>query len=359
MTAPLPNRDREQAHRGLFVAGRGSKPDDGLYRWTFDAGAWHGTHLVTVADLSALAGHPSLPVIYGVSGVGRRGWIHAWDISSIGQARELAVIESQGEEPCHLAVDATGHTLVATNYTSSSLAVQKLAADGTFEGNLHIVHLTGNSIDPERQDVSHPHQAVFDGTRLYVVDLGADLLREYRLRPNCDAASSLAPLREATIPPGTGPRHTSLLPDGRLAISGELASTILVGSPAEDFDAWAVASSTRHTGLAKTRPPRNYPGDIRVSFDGHFAYIANRGYDTISTFAVDGDMPRFISESDSGVAWPQHLLVRENELLVAGWDSSKVVSMPLVDGVPRESRKLFECAGAGWLLPENVTTDQP
>jgi hypothetical protein len=60
----------------------------------------------------------------------------------------------------------------------------------------------------------------------------------------------------------------------------------------------------------------------------------------------------FVSEVDTGVTWPQHLLVDDDELVIAGWDSGLVVSMPLVDGVPAEPNVLFECPGAVWLLPD-------
>jgi 6-phosphogluconolactonase len=125
---------------------------------------------------------------------------------------------------------------------------------------------------------------------------------------------------------------------------------VLTGRPDGPSAAWRVTPSTTRTGPAKTRTPRNYPGDIEGSVDGRFVYLANRGYDTIGTFAVGAGDPQFIAEMDTGVQWPQHLLVDGDELVIAGWDSGLVVSMPLVDGVPGDPTVLFECSGAGWLL---------
>ena len=85
---------------------------------------------------------------------------------------------------------------------------------------------------------------------------------------------------------------------------------------------------------ARTRHRRNYPGDIQRSVDGRFVYFANRGNDTIATFDVSGAKPVLVSELDSTVFWPQHLLVHGDHLLVAGWDSSRVVAMKLENGVP-------------------------
>jgi len=127
------------------------------------------------------------------------------------------------------------------------------------------------------------------------------------------------------------------------------APTCSAGAPANE---WADVKSTTRTGPAKTRHLRNYPGDIQRSADGRFVYFANRGYDTISTFDVTGEIPVLVSELDSGVAWPQHLLVAGDFLLVAGWDSSLVMAMPLVEGKPGPAEPLFICSGAGWLLLE-------
>jgi 6-phosphogluconolactonase len=251
-----------------------------------------------------------------------------------------------------VAVEPDGGTLVVLNYASGSIGVQKLAADGSCDGELHLVNLLGSGVDSERQEGPHPHQAVFHDDRLYVVDLGADLVREYDVEPHADAARTLSPARETAVPAGTGPRHAAVLPDGRFAISGELASTVVIGRPGSDLDSWVIAPSTKRTGPAKTRHPRNYPGDIQASTDGRMIYVANRGYDTITTFAVDDTEPRFISEVDAGVAWPQHLLVADGELLVAGWDSSRVMTLSLVDGEPGEAHVLFECPGAAWLIAD-------
>ena len=61
-------------------------------------------------------------------------------------------------------------------------------------------------------------------------------------------------------------------------------------------------------------------------------------------------VPVLVSELDSAVAWPQHLLVIKDHVLIAGWDSSEVTALPLSDGKPGPAEPAFRCAGAGWLL---------
>jgi 6-phosphogluconolactonase len=248
-------------------------------------------------------------------------------------------------------VDPGGRLLIFANYTTSTLGVQNLAPDGPFDGPVELVRLTGGGPDADRQDDAHPHQALFIDGVLFVIDLGADMVREFTIVPIARSTAALAPRRATSVPAGSGPRHAIMLPDGRLAVSGELGSNLLIGRPGDAPAAWTNVKSTLKTGPAKTRHLRNYPGDIQRSLDGRFVYFANRGYDTISTFDVSGPAPVLVSELDAAVAWPQHLLVTKDHVLVAGWDSSRVAALPLTDGRPSRAEVVFECAGAGWLLP--------
>lgn len=336
----------------LFVASRGVFELHGLTRWVQKDGAWEGKTLARAEQLSALCWHPALPVIYGTSRAGMDGEIHAWRIEG-DTAETIGEKKSGGAEPCHLVVDPAGRMLIFTNYTTSTLGIQSLAADGSFDGEIEKIKLSGGGPEIERQDDAHPHQAFFVGETLFVIDLGDDSVREFAIDPAKRGAAALTQTRLTKLPAGCGPRHAVVLPDGRLAISGELGSNLLVGHPGAPEGAWQDVPSTTRPGPARTRHRRNYPGDIQRSVDGRFVYFANRGNDTIATFDVSGAKPVLVSELDSTVFWPQHLLVHGDHLLVAGWDSSRVVAMKLENGVPGAAETIFECAGPGWLLMQN------
>ena len=162
--------------RDLYVAAYGSDPTHGLYRFAHGERGWQGSLLSVVDRLSALAWHPTLPVIYGVSGseVGR---VHAWNVSG-STASTLTDAESGGLEPCHVAVSPDGRRVVVTNYSSSNLMVWDVAADGSLV-NAVALHLAGSGRDPERQEAAHPHQAVFESGELRVVNLGTDAVRTF------------------------------------------------------------------------------------------------------------------------------------------------------------------------------------
>ena len=336
----------------LIVASRGNGPEHGLVRCTPDATGWRMRTLGTADQLSALAWHPTLPVVYGTAGVRRVGQVLAWRVTPDGAELVSDAVAAENEyEPCHVAVDPSGRAVVVTNYTSGQLAVWRLDGEGALLDPPFRVQLTGSGPETARQDAAHPHQAVFDPVsgRMLVVDLGADLIREYELDFPDDVRVTVEEVRSTPVPAGTGPRHLVVLPDGRLAVSGELGSTLIVGRL--DGAGWAVAPSTTRTGPARTRDVRNYPGDIQRSRDGSHVYFANRGYDTISVFDVSGPEPVLVAERDALVRWPQHILVRDHDILVAGWDSSQIVSLPLTDDVPGEAVELLAIDSPGWILP--------
>ena len=83
---------------------------------------------------------------------------------------------------------------------------------------------------PSRQDAPHPHEAILDPSRqfLLIPDLGADLVHIYSINPNTAALTALPALPVAK---GSGPRHGafSLDPiDGRYVfyLGAEIASTV-------------------------------------------------------------------------------------------------------------------------------------
>lgn len=335
----------------LFIAGRGELPENGLHRYHRSDGTWQGAHVAAVSDLAALARHPSRQVLYGVAGV-EEGTLHSWAVSGE-SVQELEVQSTGGREPCHVSVDPAGRFLTVSNYASGTLAIQRLGSYGDFQGETQLIHFSGHGSDAERQDASHPHQAVFHGNALHVVDLGADCVRHFVLSSE-GTEVRLQPTEATPLPSGTGPRHLTFLPNTSFVLSGELTSTVLMHGPLASGREWFVLPSTHRTGPARTRHDRNYPGDIQSSPDGTKVYCANRGYDTISTFEVHGAELQMVSEQAVAAAWPQHLLVFDDELFIASCDSSLVSTMPLVEGIPQATRHQFECQNASWLLGQPI-----
>lgn len=342
--------------RALFVAGRGSGPTDGLHYFSESDGTWSGRLLAPVDQLAALCWHPSLDIVYGLAGLGA-GTMHAWGVGGVesGHSAALAERDSLGDIPCDLAVTPEGRMLVAANFGFNagvgigSLTTWALDENGIPEEEGTRVDLPmGSMVDAQIQASGHPHQIVFHGGLLYVPDYGADVIHRFGYR-----GGELVEISPIVAPAGSAPRHLVILPGERAVASAELASAVIAGGLEGE---WVeIADSSRERGPAQGRHPKNFPGDIKPSPDRRYVYLANRGYETIATFAVYGATPELVAEIDSGTTWPQHLLVSGDELLVAGWDSSTVAALTLVDGIPGPARTLFECAGAGWLLEARAT----
>jgi len=335
------------ADEALLVAARGIGGAAGLHRYRQTGTGWQGGPIAPADGLAALARHPALPVVYAAAGGATEdGRLLAWRLDAAG-ATPLGpsggIGPSGGVEPCALAVAPDGRALVVTNYASGTLALQRLGADGSFDGPPQALALHGTGPDPERQEAAHPHHAVFDGDALRVIDLGADRLRSFR----ADLSGGFRPLDDEPLPPGTGPRHGIRLGDGRLAITGELSATLVLGRPGAGD--WRSAPGSRRSGPARTRSARNYPGDLTLDPVSGQVLFANRGHDTIARFDVAGPEPRLIDERDAGVAWPQHLLVHRGHLLIAGWDSGQVAALNLPPAMTAVPRPILACPGACWL----------
>jgi 6-phosphogluconolactonase len=188
--------------------------------------------------------------------------------------------------PSHLAVDATGRTLLAANYAEGYVESMPIRADGTLGAPVKIQH-TGTSVNPTRQTQSHAHSVTPSPDNRFVIvcDLGLDKIFTYALDPG---AATLTPANPPFVvtAPGAGPRHFKFGADGRHAYAiNEMGGTIT----AYDYDAVRGALTTRQTVPTL---PADFKGEttcaeVRVHPSGKFLYGSNRGHDSIAVFAID------------------------------------------------------------------------
>ena len=222
--------------------------------------------------------------------------------------RPLSTQPTGGIHPCHLALH-DGH-LITANYTSGSVSVHPVLADGLLGERTDLVVHEGSGPDPERQEHAHAHQvAIADDGTVAVLDLGIDRIVRYRLEHG-----RLHPLGATELPPGTGPRHVAALPSGTWRVVGERDSHIHgAGDPVPT------------TGLTADG---NLPSAIKYH-DG-FVYVANRGANTIATFEVGPhDTLTRIGELPCGGDWPRDMSIVEGVLFVAHQRSNDVVAFRL------------------------------
>jgi 6-phosphogluconolactonase len=210
-----------------------------------------------------------------------------------------------GGSPCHIVPDYSNNLLYISNYSGGSLCIYafseesqgEAAAEGFFLKK-HVFSLHGGkSVHPDRQEKSHVHSVTLvtgdkvptsNSRYAIAVDLGTDKLVTYAVYN--DTMQPVMRLHsEVSLPPGSGPRMAvfhSAYPF--LYVVNELNSTVCIVSCTDEGVPSAVAK-TVSTLPSCISPEGNYPADICFSADGRYLYVSNRGHDSLSVFAVEGD----------------------------------------------------------------------
>jgi 6-phosphogluconolactonase (cycloisomerase 2 family) len=280
---------------------------------------------------SFIVWHPRLPVLYAVAETAPNGGVAAW---SMLDATPLGTGDTGGADPCHLAVHSSGDFLVTVNYTGGSVAVHRLAADGSIGVRTDFVRHQRHGEHP-RQDGAHAHMVRLDGDDVTVTDLGGDALCRYRM-----VAGALEPIETVDAPTGSGPRH--LLPyRGRYYVTAELSAEVLVFD-----DAWRLVGSTPVT----RSETECLPSELAAA--GDYLYVANRGPDTVAVFRIDGDLPTYVTEVPVG-HWPRHIALDGDLLYVANELSDELTTLRIdaATGIPATIARLSLPSPTCILLP--------
>jgi len=98
-----------------------------------------------------------------------------------------------------------------------------------------------------------------------------------------------------TARPGTGPRHLRCPADGTLLLVGELSGSLIWYRPAADGSLTPAGEVSTTTVAGE-----NQPSEILTGTDGRFVYVANRGPNTVATFAWDGERASLVAEVPTG-----------------------------------------------------------
>lgn len=235
-----------------------------------------------------------------------------------------------GADPCHLTLDPSGQHLITADYSSGSLSVFPVNADGSLGERTQKVQHEGSGPNPDRQEGPHAHHIVFDPSGKYAaaVDLGADSVFFYTF-----TGGRLEPFSTAKVAPGAGPRHIAFHPDGERAyVANELDSTIV---------SCAYADGTLTPGqVLKTVPDGtgdNFPAEVLVSADGRYVYLSNRGHDSVARFAVEGAGLSLAGFTPVGGEYPRHITFDPSgKFLFAANQNSSLVTSFAVDAASGE-----------------------
>ncbi|MFC5266252.1 lactonase family protein [Kribbella qitaiheensis] len=257
------------------------------------------------------------------------GRVSAFAIDENGSLEFLNHRPTGGAHPCHLEIDPTGRFLLSANYTSGSVAIHPIGANGSLGDPSQILQREGSGPNTERQEGPHAHQVTFDpsGAFAFDVDLGSDSVYVSILSNK----GRLEEVDRLTIHPGAGPRHLVFHPGGGAAyLINELDSTLAVLSYSDGKLAVVQTVSTR----PEDATGENFPAEVLISADGRFVYGSNRGDNTIAVFqtGADGLQADLIQTIGSGGTWPRHLAFsKDGTQLYAANEQSDTIAVFTVD----------------------------
>jgi 6-phosphogluconolactonase len=292
-TTVIPKPKREYfVYVGTYT-GNNSK---GIYAYRFNSSTGKADSIGLVAETanpSFLAVHPNQRFLYAVNEVsdfeGKSGYVSAFSIDArTGHLNLINKVSSGGADPCHLAVDKSGKWLFVANYSGGSLSLFPIKESGELgTASIQVQH-NGSSVNQRRQEGPHVHSVNLssDNRILLVCDLGLDKIMIYRF----DAGKGTLKLNDPSfvkLLPGSGPRHLSFHPGGRLVyLINELDSTLTA------FAYNPERGSLREIQTLSTLPLRfegaSITAEVEVHPDGKYVYGSNRGHDSIAVFAIQG-----------------------------------------------------------------------
>src|SRR5262245_9847994 len=314
------------AYVGSFTTAQRKARGDGIHVYRVDpaTGVWiHVQHIGDLTNPSFLALSPDQRFLYSVHGDGNYATAFMLN-EGTGEAKLLNRGATGGNNGVRQAVDPAGKFLIVANYSSGSVAVLPIAADGSLKDQHQLVTLPGEP-GPHKveQTSSHPHDIVFDpsGRFILVPDKGLDRVFVFRFD---GANGQLSPAEPDSVKtrPGAGPRHLAFHPKLPIVwVLNELDSTTATYR-------WDAEHGTLTPVQVITTLPTDFTGyittaEIAVSPDGRFVYCSNRGHDSVAVYAANatdglltsigwqptqGRVPRFIGLDPAG-----HFLYAANE----------------------------------------------
>ncbi len=200
----------------------------------------------------------------------------------------------KGGCPCHIEV-LNKRVLVAC-YISGNLLEYPLDKSGkVMECTMNHQH-SGSSVNLERQEAPHTHHVAIHpiNNDVYVCDLGIDIVKAYevvegRLEPNLN--------KDIAIAKGSGPRHLVFDKDGRFGyVINELTGTVAVlKNKAGIFE--QIGS---YESLPESHTDTPSASAIRIHPNGELLYVANRKFDAITIFRIDGETLELIDHKKTG-----------------------------------------------------------
>lgn len=273
---------------GTYTSGK----SEGIYVYRFNSadGTAVPVSQVKISNPSFVAVSPGEQFVYSVeedaAANGKGGEISAFSFNK--NTGALTFINRQatgGDHPCYVSVDKTGKWVAAGNYSSGSLSIFPVQANGGL-GEATTYRHEGSGPNKARQAAAHVHATFFsaDNRFLFVPDLGMDKLMIYAFDENTGKLTA-AKQPFAASEPGAGPRHICFNPGNTIAyLIEELTGTVVTYK----YKNGKLKQKQRISSMPAGDTSFAGSADIHVSPDGRFLYASNRAEaNTIAIFSIN------------------------------------------------------------------------
>lgn len=325
--------DRNEERKDTMTQYRGyigtySKGDSkGVYTFTLDT----KTNKISNQQLAAELKDPTYVTItnenklYAVMKEDKKGGIAAFEMNpKSGSLQPMNQQITADGGPCHVTVSKDQTKALSANYHSGTILSYAIEEDGSIGDVLSKVTHEGSGPNKERQEKAHAHFSGFTPDEHYAVavDLGTDEVILYK-----NNNGELDKHFTLKVTPGAGPRHIAFHPHKAYAyIMTELSNEIIVcaynATVGELHEIQTI--STLPEGFVE----ESFGSAIHVSQDGKFVYAANRGHNSIASFAVNdlsGELTLVEIVSTEG-NWPRdfHIDPSGGYLLASNQESSNL-----------------------------------
>lgn len=211
------------------------------------------------------------------------GGVAAFDLQQPTQPLTINQVMAVGAAPAYVAVDEPRQLVYSANYHTGQILVHRILPDGSLV-LADTITRSGHGPQPE-QDSAHIHYTdLAPDQRLICCDLGSDEVLTF----DVTAQGKLTLIATYHTTPGFGPRHLVFHPTLPLAyLIGELGSAVQVlhyNTTTGQFTAGEQQST-----IAPHFTGHNGGAAIRITQDGHYLYLSNRGENTLVGFNVSAD----------------------------------------------------------------------
>jgi 6-phosphogluconolactonase len=266
---------------------------EGIYVYRFNSGTGTVKYAgsVKISNPSFLTVTPDEKYIYAVqedaSDSGTGGKITAFTFNKeTGALTFLNQQPSGGNHPCYVSIDKTGKWVAAGNYTSGSLSLLPVQADGGLGKATTVIVHEGSGSNIARQKSPHVHAVFFspDNRFLFVPDLGIDKVMIYAFD---EKTGKISTFKQPFVvsEPGSGPRHICFHPIQKFAyVIEELTGTVAI----YQYRKGKLKNRQRISSMPAGDTSFAGSADIHVSPDGKFLYASNRAAsNTIAIFSIN------------------------------------------------------------------------